>query len=188
MQVRDWDLGDGGEGGNKDKRYLFFSLAAVEEGMQSSSKRSKVQATETPVQRIQGGRPEYNEPQTTMKLHAFKSSLVIVPCLLAHVFRPCMGLHKTTQARFYIFLILQKNLAMFFKLKFYFVHGNNLNLSAAEHGTNHLGTEKVCFLFYFNNFHSQNVKPCGRTTRFSALHCQDQKGRLKCLIWEGDGI
>ncbi len=186
--------------------------------MQSSSKRSKVQATETPVQRIQGGRPEYNEPQTTMKLHAFKSSLLIVcpqkvecacetlstnppppppqsssvrrlfPCLLAHVFRPCMGLHKTTQARFYIFLILQKNLAMFFKLKFYFVHGNNLNLSAAEHGTNHLGTEKVCFLFYFNNFHSQNVKPCGRTTRFSALHCQDQKGRLKCLIWEGDGI
>ncbi len=73
MQVMDWDLGDGGEGGNKDKRYLFFSLAAVEEGMQSSSKRSKVQATETPVQRIQGGRPEYNEPQTTMKLHAFKS-------------------------------------------------------------------------------------------------------------------
>jgi hypothetical protein len=31
-----------------------------------------------PVQRIQGGRPEYNEPQTIMKLHAFKSSLVIV--------------------------------------------------------------------------------------------------------------
>jgi hypothetical protein len=78
MQVRAWDLGDGGEGGNKDKRYLFFSLAAVEEGMQSSSKRYKVQATETPVQRIQGGRPEYNEPQTTMKLHAFKSSPVIV--------------------------------------------------------------------------------------------------------------
>jgi hypothetical protein len=78
MQVRDWDLGDWGEGGNKDKRYLFFSLAAVEEGMQSSSKRYKVQATETPVQRIQGGRPQYNEPQTTMKLHAFKSSLVIV--------------------------------------------------------------------------------------------------------------
>jgi hypothetical protein len=69
-----------------------------------------------------------------MKLHAFKSSRVIVcpqkvecacerlsnkppprpapnralsgacfPCLLAHVFRPCMGLHKTTQARFYMF-------------------------------------------------------------------------------------
>ncbi len=46
--------------------------------MQSSGKRYKVQATEMPVQRIQGGRPEYNEPQTIMKLHAFKSSLVIV--------------------------------------------------------------------------------------------------------------
>jgi len=78
MQVRDWDLGHGGEGGNKDKRYLFLTLAAVEEGMQSSSKRYKVQATETTVQRIQGGRPKYNEPQRTMKLHAFKSSMVIV--------------------------------------------------------------------------------------------------------------
>ncbi len=45
MQGRDWDLGDGGEGGNKDKRYVFFTLAAVEEGMQSSSKRYKAQAT-----------------------------------------------------------------------------------------------------------------------------------------------
>ncbi len=78
LQVRDWDLGDGQEGGNKDKRYLFFTSGAVEEGMQSSSKRYKVQATETTVQRIQGGRPKYNEPQTTIKLHAFKSTLVIV--------------------------------------------------------------------------------------------------------------
>ncbi len=81
----------------------------------------------------------------------------------------------------HVFLILQKNLAMFFKFKFYFVHGNNLNLPSVEHGTNHLGTEKVCFSFYFNNFHSQNVKPCRRTTRFSALHCQDKKGRLTVL-------
>jgi hypothetical protein len=50
MQVRDWDLGDRGEGRNKDKRYLFFTLAVVEEGMQSSSKSYKVQATETTVQ------------------------------------------------------------------------------------------------------------------------------------------
>ncbi len=105
--------------------------------MQSSGKRYKVQATEMPVQRIQGCMPEYNEPQTIMKLHAFKSSLVIVcpqevecacetlstqtphtppppspnralsgacfPCLLAHVFGPCMVLHKATQARFYMF-------------------------------------------------------------------------------------
>ncbi len=42
MQVRDWDLGDKGEGGNKDNRYLFFTLAAMEDGMQSSSKRYKV--------------------------------------------------------------------------------------------------------------------------------------------------
>jgi len=53
-------------------------LAAVEEGMQSSSKRYKVQATETTVQRIQGGRPKYNEPQRSLKFYAFKSSLVIV--------------------------------------------------------------------------------------------------------------
>jgi hypothetical protein len=66
MQVRDCDLGDGGEGGNKDKRYLFFTLAEVEEGMQSSSKRYKVQATETTVQWIQGGRAKYNELQTTV--------------------------------------------------------------------------------------------------------------------------
>jgi len=78
MEVRDWDLGDGGEGGNKDTIYLFFTLAAVEEGMQSFSKRYKVQATEMTVQWVQGGRPKYNEPQITMKLHAFKSSLVIV--------------------------------------------------------------------------------------------------------------
>ncbi len=78
MQGRDWDLGDGGEGGNKDKRYVFFTLATVEEGMQSSNKRYKAQATETTVQRIQGDMPKYNEPQTTMKLHAFKSTLVIV--------------------------------------------------------------------------------------------------------------
>jgi hypothetical protein len=78
MQVRDWDLQHGGEGGNKDKRYLFLTLAAVEEGMQSSSKRYKVQATETAVQRMQDGRPKYNEPQRTLKFHAFKSSLVIV--------------------------------------------------------------------------------------------------------------
>ncbi len=77
MQVRDWDLGDEGEGGNKDKRYVFFTLAAVE-GMQRSSKRYKAQAIETTIQRIEGGRPKYNEPQTTMKLHAFKSTLVIV--------------------------------------------------------------------------------------------------------------
>jgi hypothetical protein len=57
MQVRNWDLRDRGEGRNKDKRYLFFTLAAVEEAMQSSSKRYKVQATETTIQRIQGGRP-----------------------------------------------------------------------------------------------------------------------------------
>jgi len=85
------------------------------------------------------------------------------------------------------FSILQKNLAMFFKFQFYFVHGNNLNLPAVEHGTNHLGTEKVCFLFYFNNFHSQNVKPCGRTTRFSALHWQGQKGHLTVLDLGGGG-
>ncbi len=78
MQVRDWDLGNEEEGGNKDKGYLFLTLAAVEEGMQSSSKRYKVQATETTVQRLQCGSPKYNELQTTMKLHAFKSSLVIV--------------------------------------------------------------------------------------------------------------
>jgi hypothetical protein len=58
MQVRDWDLGDGGEVGNKDKRYFFLTLAAVEEGMQSSSKRYKVQATETTVQRLQHGKPQ----------------------------------------------------------------------------------------------------------------------------------
>jgi hypothetical protein len=56
----------------------IYSLAAVEEGMQSSSKIYKVQATESTVQWIQGGRPKYNEPQITIKLHAFKSSLVIV--------------------------------------------------------------------------------------------------------------
>jgi hypothetical protein len=50
MQVREWDLGDGEDRGNKHKRYLLFTLAAVEEGMQSSSKRYKVQATETTVQ------------------------------------------------------------------------------------------------------------------------------------------
>jgi hypothetical protein len=138
MQVRDWDLGDGGEGGNKDKRYIFFTLAAVEEGMQSSSKRYKVQARETTVQWIQCGRPKYNEPQTTLKLHAFKSSLLIVrpqqvegacetlstqlppfhralcgacfPPLLAHVFRPCMVLHKTTQHGFTCFFNSAKEL------------------------------------------------------------------------------
>ncbi len=82
---------------------------------------------------IQGGRPKYSEPQTTMKLHAFRSSLVIVcpqklegasetlstlppptpphralsgtcfPCLLEHVFRPCMVLHKTMQHGFTCF-------------------------------------------------------------------------------------
>ncbi len=41
---------------------------------------------------------------------------------------------------------------------------------------------KVVFLFYLNNFHSQKVKPCCRTTRFSAgLHCQAQKGRWTVL-------
>jgi hypothetical protein len=35
-------------------------------------------------------------------------------CLLAHVFGPCMVLHKTTQHGSTFFLILQKNLAMFF--------------------------------------------------------------------------
>jgi hypothetical protein len=154
MQVRDCDLGDGGEGGNKDKRYLFFTLVAVKEGMQSSSKRYKVQATKTTVQWIQGGRPKHNESQITMKLHGFKSSLVIVcpqkvegacqtlstqlapppphralsgacfPYLLAHVFRPCMVLHKPCSTVLHVFLILQKNLAMFFKFKFYFVHGS----------------------------------------------------------------
>jgi hypothetical protein len=44
MQVRDWDLGDGGEGGNKDKRYLFFSScggghAEFQQDIQSSSNR-----------------------------------------------------------------------------------------------------------------------------------------------------
>jgi len=67
------------------------------------------------------------------------------------------------------------------------VHGNNLNLPAVDHGTDQLGTEKVCFLFYFNKFHSQNVKPCGRTTRFSALYCQGQKGRLTVLDLGGVG-
>jgi hypothetical protein len=41
---------------------------------------------------------------------------------------------------------------------------------------------KIIFLFYLNNFHSQKVKPCCRTTRFSAgLHCQAQKGRWTVL-------
>ncbi len=33
-----------------------------------------------------------------------------------------------------------------------------------------------------NNLHTQKVKPCGRTTRFSTtLHCQAQKGRWTVL-------
>jgi hypothetical protein len=46
MQVRDWDLGDGGEVGNKDKRYLFLYLgssggghAEFQQEIQSSSNR-----------------------------------------------------------------------------------------------------------------------------------------------------
>jgi len=154
MQVRDWDLGDGGEGRNKDKRYLIFTLAAVEEGMQSSSKRYKVQATEMTVQWIQCDRPKYNEPQTTMKLHAFKSSLVIVcpqkvegacetlstqlppsppielypalvsPVFLHMLFVPTWFCIKPCSTVLHVFLILQENLAMFFKFKFNFVHGS----------------------------------------------------------------
>jgi hypothetical protein len=46
----------------------------------------------------------------------------------------------------------------------------------------------MSFLFYLNNFHSQKVKPCGRTTRFSAgLHCQARKGHRKVLDGGGEG-
>ncbi len=39
-----------------------------------------------------------------------------------------------------------------------------------------------------HNVHSQKVKPCSRTTRFSAgLHCQAQKGRRTEPDWGGGG-
>jgi len=65
----------------------------------------------------------------------------------------------------------------------------NPNLPGIEHATDHghrfqwsTDTEKMPFL-YLNNFYSQKVKPCGRTTRFSSagLHCQAQKGRQTVL-------
>jgi hypothetical protein len=44
------------------------------------------------------------------------------------------------------------------------------------------------FLSYFNNFHCQKVKPCSRTTRFSAgLHYQAQKWR-QTVLDGGGGI
>jgi hypothetical protein len=49
--------------------------------------------------------------------------------------------------------------------------------------------KKWRFVFYLNNFHSQKVKPCDRTTWFSAgLHCQAHKGRWTVLIWGAGGV
>jgi hypothetical protein len=46
--------------------------------------------------------------------------------------------------------------------------------------------KSVHFFSIAINFHSQNVKLCGRTTRFSAgLHSQAQKGRRTVLDGAG---
>jgi len=85
-----------------------------------------------------------------------------------------------------VFFILQNNLG-----KCSFISRSFLFFAAAQQNrilnfTGILGSiqalKEGCFLFYLINFHSQKVKLCGRTTRFSAgLHCQDQKGRRPVL-------
>jgi hypothetical protein len=105
-------------------------------------------------------------------------------CLLAHVFRPCLVLHRTMQHGSTCSSVQQKNMSNVFDLLEFFY---SVPLSRFEvwtfwtwnmvlsTGTN---SEDDTFLFYSNNSDSQKVKPFGRTTRFSAgLHCQTQKGR-----------
>ncbi len=58
----------------------------------------------------------------------------------------------------------------------------NLNFSGVELATNRwhrfMNLENGVFFFIWITSTVKNVKPCGRTTRFSSgLHCQAQKGR-----------
>lgn len=46
----------------------------------------------------------------------------------------------------------------------------------------------MSFLFYFNNFHNQKVKPYDKTTQFFVgLYCQAQKGH-RTSQWGGGGL
>jgi hypothetical protein len=109
-------------------------------------------------------------------------------CLLAHVFRPCMVLHKTRQHRSMSFFHSAKQLG-----KCSFISPTFLFFAAAQRNRILKFTgyrisfrwiqamKEGCFLLCLINFHSQKVKLCGRTTRFSAgLHCHDQKGTGQC--------
>jgi hypothetical protein len=111
-------------------------------------------------------------------------------------------------AWFYIFCYCAKKLATFFKIKFVLIFFCFALLRGSAHTKSEpprcmvvttgidFGAEKSWQRFrrweeraFFSiaiNFHSQKVKPCGRTTRFSAgLHSQAQKGRRTILDGAG---
>jgi len=84
-------------------------------------------------------------------------------CLLAHVLEPCMVLH--------VFFNSAKYRHCSFNFRTIFVL-----------------QQVSCYNYlYLNNIQSQKVKPCGRTTLFSAgLQCQIHKGRQTVL--DGGGV
>jgi hypothetical protein len=64
------------------------------------------------------------------------------------------------------------------RLEIYTFQAENLVLTTVTDS----GAESSKIFFYLTNSYSQKVKPCGRTTQFSAgLHCQAKTSALRQL-------